>query len=86
MTNQPAVLTEHVGDVAVLTLNRPHALNALNVELLTGLVDALRSVALASGATIYEAALIGSVLAGIQVGRLGNVPIAQETVNSVLQL
>jgi len=44
------------------------------------------SLALASGATIYEAALIGSVLAGIQVGRLGNVPIAQETVNSVLQL
>ena len=44
------------------------------------------SLALASGATIYEAALIGSVLAGIQVGRLGNVPIAQETVSSVLQL
>ncbi len=44
------------------------------------------SLALASSATIYEAALIGSVLAGIQVGRLGNVPIAQETVNSILQL
>jgi rfaE bifunctional protein kinase chain/domain len=44
------------------------------------------SLALASGATIYEAALIGSVLAGIQVGRLGNVPIANETVNSILQL
>lgn len=56
MTNQPAVLTEHVGDVAVLTLNRPHALNALNVELLTGLVDALRSVALASGAIVLQGA------------------------------
>lgn len=44
------------------------------------------SLALASGATIYEAALLGSILAGIQVGRLGNVPIAQETVKSVLQL
>lgn len=44
------------------------------------------SLALASGATIYEAALIGSVLAGIQVGRLGNVPIAQDTVKSILQL
>lgn len=44
------------------------------------------SLALASGATIYEAALIGSVLAGIQVGRVGNVPISQETVNSLLQL
>ena len=44
------------------------------------------SLALASGATIYEAALIGSVLAGIQVGRLGNVPITYETVKSILQL
>jgi len=44
------------------------------------------SLALASGATIYEAALIGSILAGIQVGRLGNVPIAQETVNLLLHL
>ena len=44
------------------------------------------SLALASGANIYEAALVGSVLAGIQVGRLGNVPISQETIHSVLQL
>ena len=44
------------------------------------------SLALASGASIYEAALIGSVLAGIQVGRLGNVPIAQETIKALLQL
>ena len=44
------------------------------------------SLALASGANIYEAALVGSVLAGIQVGRLGNVPITQETIKSVLQL
>jgi len=44
------------------------------------------SLALASGASIYEAALIGSVLAGIQVGRLGNVPITQETIKALLQL
>ena len=44
------------------------------------------SLALAAGASIYEAALIGSVLAGIQVGRLGNIPIGQETINSLLQL
>ena len=44
------------------------------------------SLALASGATIYEAALLGSVLAGIQVGRLGNVPISQKSINSLLQL
>lgn len=44
------------------------------------------SLALASGASIYEAALIGSILAGIQVGRLGNVPIAQETIRALIQL
>jgi rfaE bifunctional protein kinase chain/domain len=44
------------------------------------------SLSLAAGASIYEAALIASVLSGIQVGRLGNVPISQETLRSVLQL
>ncbi len=44
------------------------------------------SLALASGASIHEAALIGSLLAAIQVGRLGNIPIAHETVNSFLEL
>ena len=44
------------------------------------------SLALASGASIHEAALIGSLLAAIQVGRVGNVPIAQESVNSFLHL
>ena len=44
------------------------------------------SLALASGANIYEAALVGSVLAGVQVGRLGNTPISQAAINSVLQL
>lgn len=44
------------------------------------------SLALASGASIHEAALVGSLLAAIQVGRLGNVPIAQESINAFLQL
>ena len=44
------------------------------------------SLALASGASIYEAALVGSILAGIQVGRLGNLPISQEALNYLLQL
>ena len=44
------------------------------------------SLALASGASIHEAALIGSLLAAIQVGRVGNVPIAQESVHSFLHL
>ncbi|MGW5075984.1 enoyl-CoA hydratase/isomerase family protein [Rhodococcus sp. NPDC004095] len=42
--SEPSVLVEHVGDVAVLTLNRPHALNALNTGLLTNFVGALRAV------------------------------------------
>jgi rfaE bifunctional protein kinase chain/domain len=44
------------------------------------------SLALATGASIYEAALIGSILAGMQVGRLGNIPISQEILNTLLQL
>lgn len=38
------VEVERRGEVAVVRLNRPDALNALNVELLNGLVDALREV------------------------------------------
>lgn len=44
------------------------------------------SLALACGATIYEAALIGSILSGIQVGRIGNIPITQESLSSLLKL
>lgn len=40
----PVVVESGPGDVAVITLNRPHALNALNVDLLVGLTDALREV------------------------------------------
>lgn len=38
------VLVETVGDVSVITLNRPASLNALNTHLLTELVGALREV------------------------------------------
>jgi enoyl-CoA hydratase/carnithine racemase len=38
---EPTVLTEHEGRVVVITLNRPHARNALNRELLTALHAAL---------------------------------------------
>ncbi|MGQ5691897.1 enoyl-CoA hydratase/isomerase family protein [Rhodococcus erythropolis] len=39
-----SVLVEAVGDVAVIGLNRPESLNALNTHLLTELVEALREV------------------------------------------
>jgi len=42
---EPAVLVKSLtptSSIVKITLNRPKALNALNVELLTGLVDALR--------------------------------------------
>ncbi|WP_455902113.1 enoyl-CoA hydratase/isomerase family protein [Rhodococcus gordoniae] len=53
--SEPSVLVEHVGDVAVLTLNRPQALNALNTELLDDLVGALRS-AQSAGAIVVQGA------------------------------
>lgn len=76
------------GDGQMLATDEIPAINKNPIDT-SGAGDSMlagASLALASGATIYEAALIGSVLAGIQVGRLGNVPIAQEAINSVLQL
>jgi len=40
----PVLIEEHYGAVAVLRMNRPERLNALNVELGRALVDALRRV------------------------------------------
>lgn len=42
------------------------------------------SMALATGATVWEAACIGSIAAAIQVGRLGNIPISLSEVSSVI--
>jgi enoyl-CoA hydratase/carnithine racemase len=39
-----AVLFEVSGGVATITLNRPDAMNAINADLSTGLMDALRKV------------------------------------------
>jgi len=41
-SNEPVVLWEDRGDVAVLTINRPKALNALNEAVLDGIAGALR--------------------------------------------
>lgn len=45
---------------------------------------ATATLCLASNATIYEAALLGSVVAAIQVSRVGNVPITSSQVISLL--
>ena len=45
---------------------------------------AAASMALACDATIQEAALLGSLVAAIQVGRLGNVPIEVDSVSRII--
>ena len=43
------------------------------------------SLALAAGGNIWEAACLGSVAAGIQVGRQGNVPLSADDIVACLQ-
>ncbi|MET0453995.1 MAG: enoyl-CoA hydratase/isomerase family protein [Mycobacterium sp.] len=56
MSSTPPVITEHVGSIAVITLNRPDVLNALNRSLLGGLVDALRLETRSAGAVVVRGA------------------------------
>lgn len=56
MTTAPSVITDHVGSVAVITLNRPEVLNALNVDLLAALVGALRAETAVSSAVVVQGA------------------------------
>ena len=46
---------------------------------------ATSTLCLAGGANIYEAALLGSIVAAIQVSRLGNVPVTKSQVIKLLQ-
>ena len=44
------------------------------------------SIALAAGANIWQAALLGSVAAGVQVGRMGNIPLCPDELRRGLGL
>lgn len=50
------VQTENIDGVSVITLNRPDVLNALNVELLRALVEALRSETASAKAVVVQGA------------------------------
>ncbi len=68
----------------VLSTDQVHALNDAVVDT-SGAGDSLLAAAalsLASNATIYEATLLGSIVAAIQVGRIGNTPI---TISAVME-
>jgi rfaE bifunctional protein kinase chain/domain len=60
--------------------------NAIDTSGAGDSILAATSLSLANGADIYVASLLGSILAGIQVSRIGNTPISRNLVYSVLDL
>lgn len=63
------------------------ALNQNPVDI-SGAGDSLlvaSALSLATGASIYESSLIGSIAAAIQVGRIGNIPLELESLYSIIQ-
>ena len=40
LSTEPALIVERDGPIVVLTMNRPHALNALDLEMLARMADA----------------------------------------------
>jgi enoyl-CoA hydratase/carnithine racemase len=60
-TESPALLRESIGSIAVLTLNRPHARNALSGEMLGELQRALADIAASKGTRTVVIAAEGSV-------------------------
>ena len=70
----------------MLATDQVPALNDAFVDT-SGAGDSLLATAalsLASSATIYEATLLGSLVAAIQVGRIGNTPITSSSVAELL--
>lgn len=73
-------------DGSMLATDQVPALNNAFVDT-SGAGDSLLATAalsLASSATIYEATLLGSLVAAIQVGRIGNTPITSSSVAELL--
>jgi rfaE bifunctional protein kinase chain/domain len=71
----------------IISTDQVPALNDSFVDT-SGAGDSLLAAAalsLASSATIYEATLLGSLVAAIQVGRIGNTPITISSVTELLQ-
>lgn len=50
---EPLILTSREGAIARVTLNRPRAINALNIEMFSGLHEALHSAAAAHASAIF---------------------------------
>ena len=70
-------------------LRHTERLDALNINPVdvSGAGDSVlitASLALAAGATLWQASLLGSVAAFIQVGRVGNIPIRSSEITQVL--
>jgi enoyl-CoA hydratase/carnithine racemase len=57
----PVLLREDVGEVAVLTLNRPEARNSLSEDLIAALTDALAAIAVDRSVRVVVLAASGSV-------------------------
>lgn len=72
----------HAGHEDTWLTDRISALNALPKDV-SGAGDSLliaSSMTLAAGGNIWEAALLGSIAAAVQVGRVGNIPIKTEEI------
>ena len=71
-------LLPHTERLDALNLNPVDVSGAGDSVLITA------SLALAAGATLWQASLLGSVAAFIQVGRVGNIPIRSSEITQVL--
>lgn len=81
-TNEAVMLEKREDGIAVITLNRPHAMNAVNSDLATGLGQALRevdiddelrvSVVTGSGRAFSAGADLKAIAVGADIGAVGH--------------